>query len=236
MRKQIVVIGLGRFGISVAVKLHDMGHDVLAMDKEERNVQSVVSQLTRAIQADVTDEAVLNELGIADFDVAIVGIGTSIESSVLVTLLLKKLGVRYIVARASSELHGSILEKIGADRVVYPEHETATRIAHILTLTDVVDYIPVGENYGIAKFEAPSYLVGKTLDEIGFGPNGKKDVAVLLIQRRNEVIINPSQAEVVSLVDILIVSGADEKIERLLVEAKRSKKDNKKENKPDNEY
>jgi len=225
MKKQIVVIGLGRFGVSVATTLHSMGHDVLALDKEEKNVLNVASQLTRAIQADVTDEAIIKELGIADFDVAIVAIGTAIESSVLVTILLKKLGVRYIIARADSELHGSILEKIGADEVVYPERETASRIAHILTAREITDYIAVSEGYGIVKFKAPPYLVGRTLDDIGFGPGGKRDVAVLLIQRGKEAIVNPSQQEVISLVDVLIVTGSDDNIEALLVEAKKSKKE-----------
>ncbi len=225
MKKQIVVIGLGRFGVSVATTLHSMGHDVLALDKEEKNVLNIASQLTRAIQADATDEAILKELGIADFDVAIVSIGTAIESSVLITILLKKLGVPYIIARADSELHGSILEKIGADEVVYPERETASRIAHILTSREIEDYIPVGEGYGIVKFKAPSYIVGRTLDDIGFGPGGKRDVAVLLIQRGKEAIVNPSQQEVVSLVDVLIVAGSDDRIEELLIEAKKSKKE-----------
>ncbi len=225
MKKQIVVIGLGRFGVSVATTLHSMGHDVLALDKEEKNVQMIASQLTRAIQADATDEAIIKELGIADFDVAIVAIGTAIESSVLITILLKKLGVRYIIARADSELHGSILEKIGADEVVYPERETASRIAHILTAKEIMDYIPVGESYGVVKFKAPSYLVGRTLDDIGFGPGGKRDVAVLLIQRGKEAIVNPSQQEVISLVDVLIVAGSDDRIEELLIEAQKSKKE-----------
>ncbi len=224
MKKQIVVIGLGRFGISIATTLHSMGHDVLALDKEEKNVLSVASQLTRAIQADATDETILKELGVADFDVAIVAIGEAIESSVLITILLKKLGVRYIIAKADSELHGSILEKIGADEVVYPERETASRIAHILTSREIEDYIPVGEGYGIVKFKAPSYIVGRTLDDIGFGPGGKRDVAVLLIQCGKEAIVNPSQQEVISLVDVLIIAGSDDKIEALLVEAKKSKK------------
>ena len=225
MKKQIVVIGLGRFGVSVATTLHNMGHDVLALDKEEKNVLNVTSQLTRVVQADATDEAVIKELGIANFDVAIVAIGTAIESSVLITILLKKLGVRYIVARADSELHGSILEKIGADKVVYPERETASRIAHILTLSDVMDYIPVAESYGVVKFKAPSYLIGRTLGDIGFGPGGKRDVAVLLLQRGKEAIVNPSQQEVISLVDVLIVAGSDDKIEELLIEAKKTKEE-----------
>jgi len=113
MKRQIVVIGLGRFGISLATTLIAEGHDVLAVDKDENRVQNIASQVTHAIQADATNESVLKELGVDNFDIAIVAMGSAIESSVLTTILLKKLGVKYVVARANDDLHGSILEKIG---------------------------------------------------------------------------------------------------------------------------
>jgi trk system potassium uptake protein TrkA len=112
MKKQIVVIGLGRFGVSVARTLYTVGHDVLAIDTDEKTVQAVAAEITHAIQADGTNENVLRELGISNFDIAIVAIGAAVESSVLTTILLKKLGVPYVIARADNELHGSILEKI----------------------------------------------------------------------------------------------------------------------------
>jgi trk system potassium uptake protein TrkA len=118
MKKQIVVIGLGQFGTSLATTLACLGHDVLALDRNEKEVQNVASQVTHAVQVDATNETLLKELGVGNFDIAIVGIGSRIESSVLATILVKKLGVPYVIARADSELHGSILEKIGADRVV----------------------------------------------------------------------------------------------------------------------
>ena len=112
MKKQIVVIGLGRFGTSLATTLACLGHDVLALDRNEKEVQNVASQVTHAVQVDATNEAVLQELGVGNFDIAIVGIGSRIESSVLITILMKKLGVPYVIAKADTELHGSILEKI----------------------------------------------------------------------------------------------------------------------------
>jgi trk system potassium uptake protein TrkA len=225
MKKQIVVAGLGRFGISIATTLTNIGHDVLALDRNERRVQEIASQITHAVQVDVTNETILKELDIGKFEIAIVAIGTAIESSVLCTILMKKLGVHYVIARANSDLHGSILEKIGADTVVYPEREMGTRVAQEVTLSDVSDYLSVAQGYGVVKLMAPQYLVGKRLSEIGFGPKGRREVAVLLIQRKKEVIVTPGQGEVIDPEDVLILSGSDDNIEKLLTEAKKNKKD-----------
>lgn len=220
MKRQVVVMGLGRFGVSVATTLHGMGNDVLALDSDERNVAGVAPQLTRAAQADTTKEAVLNDLGIKDYDVAIVSMGSSIEASVLSTILVKKLGVRYVIARANNELHGSILERIGADIVVHPEREMGIRTAHNMTVRDAIDYMPVSHNYGIAKLPALPCLVGKKLSEAGFGPRGKYGVAALMLKRKNEVTVSPDLSETIKEGDTLIVSGDDDKIEKLLDDAK----------------
>jgi trk system potassium uptake protein TrkA len=221
MKKQVLIIGLGRFGVGLANTLLTMGYDVLAIDVDEKNVQAVAHQIPRAVQADATDEAVLRELGADKFDVAIVAMGSDIENSVLSTILLRKLGVRYVIARAENELHGSILDKIGADKVVYPEREMGNRVAHGLTLTQVLDYMPVAPAYGVAKLSPPSSFIGRTLSELGLGREGKRGVAVLLLQREKEIIIQPDRMEVIRPEDILITAGDDAKLEELLVEAKR---------------
>lgn len=221
MRKQVVVIGLGRFGTSIAKALYGMGHGVLALDIDDKRVQNMALEITHAVQADATDESILKELGINDFDVAVVAIGAGIQSSVLATILLKKLGVSFVIARAEDELHGSILEKIGADKVIYVEREMGTRLAHSLTLTDVLDYISVGPRYGVAKLAVPPHFIGKTLSELGLGHKGRWEVAVLLIQRKNEVIVTPDRAEMVKPDDILVVTGSDDKLEQVLTEAKK---------------
>jgi len=225
MKKQIIVIGLNRFGTSLAITLSGKGHDVLALDRVERKVQDISSQITHAVQADATNETILKDLGIAKFDIAIVAMGSDIESSVLSTILVKKLGVPYVIARANSELHGSILEKIGADVVVYPEREMGIRVAQAVTLSGVSDYMSVAEGYGVVKLMAPEHIVGEKLSELGFGPKGKWEVVVLLIQREKEIIVNPGQREVIKSDDVLILSGSDDKIEKLLVEAKKVKTD-----------
>ncbi|MDY6833412.1 MAG: TrkA family potassium uptake protein [Chloroflexota bacterium] len=223
MKRRVAIIGLGRFGSSLAKALFEMGHDVLAIDTNEKLVRNIAPHVTHAVQADATDEMVLEELGVPASNVAVVTIGDAIQSSVLCTILLKKLGVRYVIARADEELHGSILEKIGANKVVYPEREMGIKLAHGLTLTDVLDFMPVAPSgYGVVKLMAPSYFVGKTIADLGLGHEGKWHVALLLIQRGREILVTPSRSDVVQSNDTLIVAGTDEQLEKLLTDAKKS--------------
>jgi len=225
MKRQIIVIGLGRFGSSVAETLSAIGHDVLAIDKDEKSVQNVATKITHTIQADATNETVLKEIGIGNFEIAIVAIGSAIESSVLTTILLKKLAVPRVVARANNELHKTILEKIGADIVVSPEQDMGRRLAHGAILMGVSGYMDVTSNYGIARFAAPPELDGKTPSDVGLGPKGKWNVAVLLIQRGKEIIVNPAQSETIKPEDILILAGNDENLDKLLAGLRKGKVD-----------
>jgi trk system potassium uptake protein len=143
---------------------------------------------------------------------AVVAIGASIQDSVMITILLKKLGVRYIVARADSDLHGEILSSIGANKVIFPEKDTAIRTGPFLMMTGVEDIIPLGKGAVIIKAPAPAYFVGQTLGDLGFGKN---EAVVLMIQRGKEAIINPGPQEVVSHIDILIIVGNNSDIDKL---------------------
>lgn len=221
MARQVAVIGLGRFGSSVARALHDAGQDVLAIDKDEKRVQDVSPHVTQAVQADATSEGVLKDLGMDEFEVAVVAMGTDIESSVLCTLLLRMLGVKYVIARADHNLHGTILERIGANRVVYPEYESGLTVAHSVRLRSVQEYMPLTTEYGISRLRSPKYLVGHTLEELGFGPSGKGRVAALLIQRGEDFIVSPSSKEKVQVGDALILCGQDDTLEGLLEEVRR---------------
>jgi len=223
MKRQVLIVGLGRFGISLATTLFSMGHDVLALDVDEKKVQNISTHITHAVQADATDESVLRELGVSNFDVAIVTIGEAIQNSVLCTILLKKLGVPYVIARAENDLHGTILDKIGADKVVFPEREMGIRIAHSLILTDVQDYISVAPSYGVSKLAISPYFVGKSLSDIGLGRGGRWGLAILLIQRGKEVIVTPDRAEIVRQGDVLIAAGSDDKLEQFMAETKKHK-------------
>jgi len=220
MKKQVAVIGLGRFGTSLVRTLHGAGHEVLAMDRDERRVQEIAESAAHAVQVDATNEGALTELGLGKFEVAVVAMGADIESSVLCTILLRKIGVTYIIARAEHDLHGKILEKIGANRVVYPEHEMGINVAHSVMLREVDDYMSLDPDYGISKLNAPKYLVGSTLEELGFGPSGKSDVALLLIKRGDEIIVAPDMKETVQVGDVLVPYGREDRLEVLLNEAR----------------
>jgi len=221
LRKQVAVLGLGRFGSRVATTLHDAGHDVLAIDMDEKRVQEMAAHVTHAVQADATSESVLTELGLPDFEVAVVAMGSAIESSVLCTILLRKIGVTYVIARADHDLHGSILERIGANRVVYPEQEMGERVAHEVVLRVVKDYMPLGVGQGISSLMSPKYLVGHTLGDLGFGPSGKANIAVLLIQRGEEFVVSPCMSEKVVVGDVLILMGQDDSLGQLLSDARK---------------
>ncbi len=221
MKKQIAVIGLGRFGANLATILHQRGYEVLAIDKSEEIVEGIAPKVARAVRADATNEMVLKKLGISGMNMAVVTLGMAMQDSLMITILLKKLGVPYVVSRANNDLHGTILEKIGADKIIYPERDTAIRIAPILAMKDVMDYIPVADGSGIARVKAPPSFVGRTLSDVGFGLGGSKEAVVLLIQRGREAIVSPNVQEVVSHVDVLLVAGNDEKLENLFVESER---------------
>jgi trk system potassium uptake protein TrkA len=213
VRRQVVVLGLGRFGQTVARELTRLGHDVLAIDSNGRIVQEIADDVTHAVQIDFTDEDALTEMGVGGYDTAIVAVSTNLESSILTTVLLQRLGVRRIIAKAATELHGSILQRLGVTRVVYPEHETGLRVAHSFASAGVVDYFDVAPGYGFARVAVPQALVGKTFGDLDL--QGKYGVAALALHRGGSVTLNPSSSEVLLAGDEVIVAGLDESLERL---------------------
>ena len=220
MRKQVVVVGLGRLGVSLAKTLMDIGHEVLALDNDEKLVQAISPFVTQAVQVDTSNELALKELGVSNFDIGIV-VMPEIEINVLSTIVLQKLGVRYIMARASNELHGTILEKLGVNKVFYPDRDMGAGIAYVLTLGDVIDYIPVTSRYGVVKMTVPVSFVGQSLSDIGFGHYGELSVIPLLLQRKEEILVNPSTGEIIRADDVLIVAGNRDKLEDLLAHIKK---------------
>lgn len=160
----ILVVGLGRFGGQVAASLVRLGHEVLAIDQDELIVQRWADRLTHVVQADATDEHVLRQLGVADLSRAIVGIGTDIEASVLTVLALSDLGVKEVWAKAITAKHGKILAAVGADHVIYPEAAMGERVAHLIA-SQMLDFIEFDDGYAIAKVQAPTEAVGRTLAE-----------------------------------------------------------------------
>ena len=222
MKKQVCVIGMGRFGATVARELYQSGHDVLAIDNEEGKIQDMLGQVTYAVRADATNESVLRELGVSDFDVAIVALGSeNIQASILITVLLKSLTIPFIIARAATQVHGEALERIGADKVVYPEAESARRVAHIDFNAGIVDFMELAPGSGISKVHPPEEMLRHTLDEAGLGgPRGKYGVVVVAIRRGRAYILNPSKDEDIKLGDQLIIAGRNDQIAKLHSNAK----------------
>lgn len=211
--KQFAVIGLGRFGTSVASTLMAMGHEVLVIDEEQERIQEVVNLVTHAIQADAKDENALKALGIRNFDVVIVAIGKDTESSILVTVLLKELGVKCVVAKAQTELHGKVLARVGADKVVFPERDMGARVAHQLASTNVLDHIELSPEFSILEIVAPDVLVGQTLRK--YNLRAKFGITILALKRGTEIMVSPSPDAPICEGDILVAIGENKKLRSL---------------------
>ena len=217
--QQIVVIGLGRFGSSVAYTLYQMGHDVLALESDQTRMQAAMGHVTYPVQGDATEEAVLRELGIPNFDMAVVAIGSNLESSIMSTVLLKSMGVPHIVARAKSQLHGQTLERVGADVIVHPEQETGEHVARGLFHPEVQDFMEVAPNFGISKVKASPQTVNRTLKEAGLtGARDKYGLAVLAIRRGKDVILLPSEDERIQKEDTLVLASKEDMLDKLHAE------------------
>lgn len=212
-KRQFVVIGLGRFGSSIAKTLYSLGNDVLAIDADEDVIQNIADSVTHAVQADATDENSLRTLGISNFDVAVVTIGSKVQASIMAALLAKDLGVKYILAKAHSELHAKVLKKIGVDRVIFPERDMGVRVAHNLVSTNILDYIELSSDYSIAEIASPEEWYGKTLEELNM--RSKYGINVMAIKKNHEVNISPSAEDVIEPDDIVVAIGGIEELNKL---------------------
>ena len=212
-REQVMVIGLGRFGSALAVELERLGHEVLAIDHSEDLVNEIAPDVTHALQLDAADEDALRSAGAGDFATAIVAISSDAEPSIFATMVLKRLGVRTVIAKAGSLLHGEILARVGADRVVFPERETGLRLAHSFNVPNVLDYLDVAPNFGIEKIRPPKAFIGKSLGELDL--KGRLGLTPIALRRGKEVFVNPAREERLADGDELILIGRDDKLEEL---------------------
>ncbi|OWZ82865.1 potassium channel family protein [Natranaerobius trueperi] len=212
-KKQFAVVGLGRFGSSVAYTLTNMGYDVLVVDKSENKVQDASKEVTHAIQADATVEKNLISIGLRNFDVVIISIGENIQASIMATLIAKELGVGYVVVKAQNKMHGKVLERIGADRVIYPEWDMGARVAHNLATTNILDYIELAPDYSIAEVTVPKKMAGKTLRDLDL--RARYGVTVLAVKREDDVNISPKPTDKFREKDVLIVVGKHDNINQI---------------------
>jgi trk system potassium uptake protein TrkA len=208
--KNIVVIGLGRFGTSLALELLKEGREVLGIDADERIVQGLSDRFTDVVQADTTDEAALRELGIQDFDSAVVAIGSDLESSILTASLLLQLGIPQVWAKATSTAHGRILEQLGVHHVIFPEMDMGKRVAHMVS-GDSLDYVELDKDYVMVKTEAPAMFHGKTLAELKF--RSKHGVTVVATKKANAPYQPSFPETVIEEGDLMVVAGTTQKVD-----------------------
>lgn len=212
MANQYAVIGLGRFGISIASKLFDSGQEVLGIDVNEERVDESHPFVTHALIADSTDAEALKSIGIRNFDTVIVAIGNDIQASILSVLLLKELGVKKVIAKAINKLHGQVLRKVGADWVVHPERDMGIRVAHQLLSPNVLNFIEISKDYSVEEVKIPDRMMEKTLRELDL--RAKFNLSVIAIRHDDDINISPSPDEKIDYGDVLVVIGKNRDLER----------------------
>ena len=217
MKKQVAVIGIGRFGRSVASALYNLGHDVLAIDRKEERVQDMLGKVTYQVSGDATNELTLKELGVPSYDAAIVAIGSDTVSSLMTSVLLRSLKEdMYIVARAQDELQSNALRLVGVNKTVLAEHEMGEQIAHNLFNPNVQEYMSRNSTYGISKILVPKHIQGKSLKDLSIGTSRDKyNLTALGIIRSKNIILNPDVNEIIKKDDVLLIAGNNELIDKL---------------------
>lgn len=213
MKQSVLVIGLGRFGSAAARELMALGHEVLAVDKDEAAINDIAPDVTHAVQADASDADALKAIGAADFSHAIVAISGDAEPSIFATMALRTLGVQNVIAKAGTTLHGAILERVGATRVVYPEREMGARVAHAFSTSLVIDYLDVAPGFGIVRFRPPKSWVGRTLRDLDI--QTRFTLTPIALRRGSDVTVNPHRDMTIGADDELVLIGTDAKLERL---------------------
>ena len=220
MKKQtFAVIGLGRFGSAMATTLAELGHEVIGIDGSQDIIERLADRLHAAAALDATDERALKAAGIQEVDCAVISIGENIEASLLVVMLVKDLGIKRIVAKAVTPLHGRILERIGVDRVIFPEHDMAVRVAHSLVVPNVLDYIELSRDFSIIELPAPAEFAGKTLRELAL--RNRYGLTLIAIKRKTQTgsgevtNVSPSADDEVLAGDVLSLLGPNERLSQL---------------------
>ncbi|MBR1560287.1 MAG: TrkA family potassium uptake protein [Clostridia bacterium] len=211
--KQYIVVGLGRFGSAIAETLCRSGEEVLGVDMDMDLVEDMRDKITHAVQMDAMDRAALEALGVADFDVAFVTMGSDIRASGTITLMLKELGVKRVIAKAHDDFHGRMLEKLGADTVLFPERDMGRRVAHNLVSGNIVDYLEISPEYSMAEVRPMREWVGKSLGELAL--RSRMGVNIIAIKRGDDVDPMPQPDTVIAETDALLVVAREETLGRM---------------------
>ena len=213
--KTFVVIGLGRFGIAVATELSSLGHEVLALDDSEENIQKIADKVTHAVTGDARDPAVLRALGVRNYDCAVVAVGVDVGTSALITLNLKELGVSKVICKAQSHVHRKVLEKIGADRVVFPEHEMGVKLAQGLSSSNVLNFIELSDDVGIVETTVPKEWMGKSIVELDVRARYKVNIIAVRKKGAEMFDVTPGPNMIMESGDSVVALGRTEDVNRL---------------------
>ncbi len=211
--RSFVILGLSRFGRSVAKTLYQMGQVVLVIDENEELIQNIADYVTYAMVGNVNDENVLKAAGIKDYDAAVVSTGKDLGASILVIQTLKDMGIKYIVAKAQNEMHAKVLNKLGVDRVVFPEQDMGERVARNLVLTNIIDYIELSPEYTIIEIKSPQRWENKTLKKLNV--RAKYGIYIIAIKNGLQINVAPDANYIVKSDDILVVIGSNSEIDNL---------------------
>lgn len=212
-KKQFIVVGLGRFGKSIAETLCQDGSEVLGVDRRMDVVEDLRDVLTHTVQLDAMDRDALATLGIPDFDVAFVTMGSDIRASGTIVMSLKELGAKQVIAKAQDEFHGRMLEKLGADRVLFPERDMGRRVAHTLVSGDIIDYLEISSEYSMAEIRPKPEWVGKSLMTLNM--RSKMGINVVAIRTGDSLNAMPLPDTVLGEEDVLLVVVKDETLAKL---------------------
>lgn len=213
--KSFVVIGMGRFGSNLAKTLTSLGYEVLALDGDSERIQKISNLVTHAVVGKASDEEVLRAIGVRNFDCAIVAISDDLQASVLITLMLKEMGVKYVVAKAQSDQHAKLLSKIGADKIVFPEKDMGMKVAQSLAMNNILDYIELSDAYSIVEVLVPRNWAGKTLRELNVRSQYGINVMAIRHHVTNEIEVSPGPDDVLSGDDAIVVIGSNTDIGKI---------------------
>lgn len=216
--KEFMIIGCGRFGRSVAVTLAELGHEVLVIDKEEDTINEISTSVTHAVSADVMIEGTLESLGIHNMDEVIVAMGSNFEASLMATAVAKENNVKTVIAKVSDKIHGRIMKKVGADRVIIPEKDSGIRLAYNISTSNILDYIEVSDDFSIMEVKPPKSWIGRSLAQLDIRNNYGVTVVAVKEEDVKEININPKPDYVFDQSDIVLVLGKYKKIEEIVGE------------------
>jgi len=215
LKKSFLVVGAGRFGKSVARTLYGEGHDVMVVDKDEDLIQQISTEVTESVSADITSESCVKALGVRDFDAVVLAIGFDVQASIMAAILLIEKEAKYILAKAQTDLHGKVLEKIGVNRVIYPERDMGQKIARSLIAPTIIDMIELSDDYSVVEVKAPPEMVGKTLLELNL--RALYGISVIALRRNNggHTNISPVADDIVETGDIIVAIGENKYLQKL---------------------